>query len=89
MESINVVVDDIGSPTTSIHEEEDGDPQILDTKPQSQGETQGQAQEGEPTPIPMASPSPKSTQRDTTTDAQITTSPGLKPSVRVKLNHLV
>ncbi|GMQ09664.1 hypothetical protein CsSME_00052950 [Camellia sinensis var. sinensis] len=56
MKSINVVVDDIGTPIASLHKEEDGDPQILDMAPQSQGEAQGKTQEGEQAPTPMASP---------------------------------
>ncbi|XP_028082668.1 uncharacterized protein LOC114283990 [Camellia sinensis] len=35
----------------------------------------------------MDSPGPKSAHRDTSTDARVTTSPVLKPSGRVKLNH--
>ncbi|GMQ10271.1 hypothetical protein CsSME_00053337 [Camellia sinensis var. sinensis] len=87
MKSINVVVDDTSFPITSLHEKEDGDPQILDMAPQSQGEAQSKDQEGESTP--MESPSPKSAQKDATTATQVTTNPMLKPSARVKLNHLI
>ncbi|XP_028126920.1 uncharacterized protein LOC114323508 [Camellia sinensis] len=45
MELINVVINDTGSPTPAIHEEENGESLILDTEPQSQEEVEGQAQE--------------------------------------------
>ncbi|XP_028066691.1 receptor-like protein 9DC3 [Camellia sinensis] len=43
MESINVVIDDIGSPTSATNEEEDGEPSILVTEPQSQRVAEVQA----------------------------------------------
>ena len=82
MESINVVIDDTGSPTSATNEEENGEAPILDTKPQSQREVEVQAQEGEIAPTSQVSQSPKSAQRDTTSDASVTTSPEFKPSVR-------
>ena len=47
MESINVVIDDTGSPTSAINEKENGESSILDTEPQSQREAEVQAQESE------------------------------------------
>ncbi|XP_028104671.1 uncharacterized protein LOC114303723 [Camellia sinensis] len=46
MESVNVVIDDTGSPTSAINEEENGESPILDIELQSKREAEVQAQEG-------------------------------------------
>ena len=65
MESINVVIDDTGSPTSTTNEEEKGKSPILDTEPQSQKEGDVQTQEVETAPASQVSQSPKRAQRDT------------------------
>ena len=66
MESINVVIDDTGSPTPATNEDDNGESPILDTEPQNQGETRDQSQEIVIAPSSQVSSSPKSAQRDIT-----------------------
>jgi len=82
-----VVIDDTGSPTPAINEDDNGESPILDTEPQSQREAEVQAQEVEMAPSSQVSQSPKSAQRNIISDASVIASPEFKPSARVKLNH--